>query len=407
VRGREVTGDRALLRTPFESRRVLAEAVATLTGLSRVGDALDFVQGRVSAILLPRWVEIVCRRPDDPDLRRWAAAGVFETVATGADAERVALLLSAQAPLFVPRPGDLPLPCTPALVAPMVRGDRVFGAIAVGPPGSGDLYRSDAREFLITIAAVAGAVIERGILIDQRGAQERLAAVGYATSALVHDVRHTLAAMKSAAAVLRRRLQQDSRGQELTRIIEAETDRLQDHLLDVLGWVGPVPGEAGPVNLSSVVRAALDAVEPEFRSRNVRVSFPPPDTELHVGGYADRLRRAVMNLLVNAGEALPDGGHVTVRLEPYAHPVTATAGARLVVSDDGPGIGPDIVGRVFEPFFTTKPRGTGLGLANVRRIVEEHGGSIVADNRPEGGARLTVWLPVDPRTLALTSCANP
>ena len=104
---------------------------------------------------------------------------------------------------------------------------------------------------------------------------------------------------------------------------------------------------------------------------------------------AKLLGRAVRNLLENALRASAGGGRVTVRVERRE-----TAEARIAVQDDGPGVRPELLGRIFDPYFSTHDTGTGLGLPIARRIAEEHGGAITARNRPEGGLEVAITLPV-------------
>jgi signal transduction histidine kinase len=113
-----------------------------------------------------------------------------------------------------------------------------------------------------------------------------------------------------------------------------------------------------------------------------------PATLPSITADGDLVCQVLLGLLSNAGQAVPAGGSVTVAARAAADAV------ELAVSDDGPGIPADIRSRIFEPFFTTRPRGTGLGLAVVRQIVEAHGGSIDVGERAGGGACFTVRLPV-------------
>jgi signal transduction histidine kinase len=108
-----------------------------------------------------------------------------------------------------------------------------------------------------------------------------------------------------------------------------------------------------------------------------------------IHGHHDALSRAFANLLLNAADAMADtGGMVTVKL------TAIEAGVEVRVLDSGPGIPPELLERIWEPDFTTKARGTGLGLALVRRTLQAHGGGVWAHNRPEGGAEFRVVLPI-------------
>ncbi len=108
-----------------------------------------------------------------------------------------------------------------------------------------------------------------------------------------------------------------------------------------------------------------------------------------------QIRTVLVNLLLNALDAMPQGGRLQVRMEsvPHAEREDYTTGVRLMVEDTGGGISPEIIDRLFTPFVSTKATGTGLGLTISRRIVEEHGGTLTGSNRPDGGACFSISLP--------------
>jgi signal transduction histidine kinase len=126
------------------------------------------------------------------------------------------------------------------------------------------------------------------------------------------------------------------------------------------------------------------------RARQQGVEVEAHDPEEPVQGDVDRgqLCTVLVNLFLNALDAMPHGGRLAVSLE-----TSPTAEVRLGVADTGTGILPEVAGRLFTPFASSKPTGTGLGLSISRRIIEEHGGRITACNRPEGGACFTITLP--------------
>jgi two-component system NtrC family sensor kinase len=129
------------------------------------------------------------------------------------------------------------------------------------------------------------------------------------------------------------------------------------------------------------------------RKRGIAMTTSIPETLPDVAGDPGRLQQVFINLLVNAVEATPDDGQITIRAWPC--PSDGRAGVSVEVTDTGSGISPDALGQVFEPFYTTKPvgQGTGLGLAISRDIIRDHGGTIVAQSRPGQGATFMVWLP--------------
>ena len=130
----------------------------------------------------------------------------------------------------------------------------------------------------------------------------------------------------------------------------------------------------------------LDGLAPQLEAQGIEASLDVPP---HTSVTADRemLRRAILNLVLNAVDAMPKGGDLVVTS------YDRRGALELEIADSGPGLAEEHLGRVFDPFFTTKPSGTGLGLSIVHRIVESHGGRVTAMNCPEGGAAFTIELP--------------
>jgi signal transduction histidine kinase len=143
-------------------------------------------------------------------------------------------------------------------------------------------------------------------------------------------------------------------------------------------------------DLRSTVQRSLNLVEGRLVQLAIRLEVQMGDESLMVHADSEQLNQVFVNLLLNAAEAMPTGGLLTVRL---AGSVDGSV-VRVEILDTGPGISPEIQGRLFEPFATTKERGTGLGLAICRRIVRDHAGQILAENRPDGGAVFRVELPL-------------
>jgi len=218
---------------------------------------------------------------------------------------------------------------------------------------------------------------------------EKLAALGQLAAAIAHEVRNPLAVVRSAAQGLTETLPDaDVSGQRAASFIIAEVDRLGSVVSSLLAFARPIQLNPRPVRLAEVVTRAADLAASDLATRGVRLQREQAPSLPTITADGDLVCQVLLGLLANAGEAAAPGGSVTVE----AH----GAGDRveLAVSDDGPGIPSEIRGRIFEPFFTTRPRGTGLGLAVARQIVEAHGGTIDVGDRVGGGARFTVRLPV-------------
>lgn len=213
---------------------------------------------------------------------------------------------------------------------------------------------------------------------------ERLAALGEMSSVVGHELRNPLMAVINALYLLRQGVARAGDGMDRQlALAEREAQRAVGLADDLTAFVRLRRPEPTVLDLGLVVGDVVEAT-PAPAHVVLRVEGDP----CPVVGDPDQLTEVVANLLSNAYRAVRDGGTVRVRTS------TADGVATLVVEDSGNGIDETVADRIFDPFFTTGARGTGLGLAIVRQVVEAHGGRVVADNRPLGGARLTVTLPL-------------
>jgi signal transduction histidine kinase len=172
--------------------------------------------------------------------------------------------------------------------------------------------------------------------------------------------------------------------------------RRLDHILeDFLQFARPREFHAHAVPVVPVITRVLDLLGGQFERRGVALlrQLTPVGA---VRGDEERIRQVLVNLCLNALEAVPDGGHVRVScgLAPAqeGRPEPEPAAVEILVDDDGPGIPETVRDRIFEPFFTTKAKGSGLGLSIVHAIVAQHGGTIRAEGSPDGGARVVLRL---------------
>lgn len=218
---------------------------------------------------------------------------------------------------------------------------------------------------------------------------EKLAALGQLAAAIAHEVRNPLAVVRSAAQGITESLPAaDAGGRRAASFIIAEVDRLGSVVSSLLAFARPLQLHAGPVALGDVIERALALADGELAGRGVRVRREPATALPTLTADGDLVCQVLVGLLANAAEAAPAGGSVTVATR------AADGAVEVAVADDGPGVPPDLRSRIFEPFFTTRPRGTGLGLAVARQIVEAHGGTIEVGDRAGGGACFTVRLPL-------------
>jgi signal transduction histidine kinase len=217
---------------------------------------------------------------------------------------------------------------------------------------------------------------------------ERLAAVGTLAAGLAHEVRNPLNSALLQLEVLSRRIDRgDTASGSLEPVVDAVEDeirRLEVLVKDFLSFVHPRPLELQPTALTDLCRSVLSFVEPEAAQAQVTVSTELADALPPVQADPDKLRQVLLNLLRNALDAMPGGGRLTLRLR------AAGATVEIDVEDTGPGF-PDET-PIFDAFFTTKPKGTGLGLTIVHRIVSDHGGTVRVRSHP-GQTCFTIALP--------------
>ena len=385
--------DRAFYRKRYDFREALTEIGNRVGTVLDLSEAVAMLHARLDDALKPEWIEIAVRRSSGRGFELYSSGGLRCGGRDGDTGERLRELLTGRVRPFRLAEDSLPDGRQPAVVVPLVRRGELLGGLLLGRRMADVPYVREDLDFLAALGGVAGAVIENGRLLEERSLRERLALLGSAASNMVHELKNPLGAMRSTLAVLRRRLRDDPRGAELADIVDREIDRLQDRVLDVLSFVRAGDLERRPLQLGELVDQLLVAVEHEFSLCGIEVEVRVAEDSPEVDGDADRIRQAVLNVLLNAREALSRGGRIRLLVQPWSDSNGVVRGVELVVADDGPGFEVDVLERATEPFVTTKALGSGLGLANVKRIVDDHGGQLVISNSPEGGARVKLRLP--------------
>ncbi|MCX8156067.1 MAG: CHASE domain-containing protein [Verrucomicrobiae bacterium] len=246
---------------------------------------------------------------------------------------------------------------------------------------------------------------------------EKMQSVGRLAAGVAHEVKNPLAILGMGLDYLASSVDmQDPTLRTVVEDMRQAIRRADNIILGLLDFSKPRDLELKPVNLNEIIQQALALTRHEQVGALVQVqTHLAPDLPL-IRGDAHKLSQVFVNLLLNACQAMENGGTLTVRTHVRtlaADEVRLEAGSRealrfhagqpvveAVVDDTGPGIPPEKLTRIFEPFFTTKPtgQGTGLGLTVSRQIMEWHGGRIQVLNRPEGGARAILWFPIEQPT---------
>ncbi|MCP3144224.1 ATP-binding protein [Pyxidicoccus sp. QH1ED-7-1] len=292
----------------------------------------------------------------------------------------------------------LPLTSREELIGVVVVDDtrrpRAFGPelieLAEATCGQLALSIANARLYESLWASYAELAATRAEMVKR----ERLAALGELSAIVAHEVRNPLGVIFNAVASLRRLLDPGGDAAMLLDILGEESDRLNRIVGDLLDYTRPRDPVLQHEDLGRVLQDSLEAARaqgggvdrPVHIQSEVEPGLPPVPMDRRL------IRQALVNVAVNAIQSMPQGGLVQVRARREAH--AGRDHLRIDVADQGPGIPAELLHRVFEPFFTTKAQGTGLGLAVVKRILEEHRGEIAVDSTPGRGTTFTFRLPL-------------
>ena len=219
--------------------------------------------------------------------------------------------------------------------------------------------------------------------------RERLAALGELAAGVAHEIRNPLGGIRLFASLLERDLAGQDKPLELVRKMVRGIGVLESLVSDILDYGRPADPCPEKVTLEPLVLECVELAQARRAGRNVRVTVDPRFRGQELISDGGLLRRALLNLLLNAIEAASEGGHEVQVSMKSGSPEWVV----LSICDNGPGIPAELLDRIFNPFFTTRSDGTGLGLAIVHQIAETLGGSVQVANNEEGGAAFSLALP--------------
>lgn len=241
-------------------------------------------------------------------------------------------------------------------------------------------------ERIITVRAT-----ERAKLEDRLNQAERLAALGEMVAGVSHEIRNPLGIIRSTAELLDSRME-NQRHKKLSGIIVEEATRLNDILTEFLDFARPKTLRLSSCRIEDIVEKNLHTIDAECQKRGIIL-----ERQYYNGDYAlqadtDLLYRAMVNIVANAIQAMPQGG--TLRVQTEVHNAKGPPQVELRIQDTGSGIPMEIHQKVFNPFFTTREKGTGLGLAIVQTIIEGHHGVVEVDSKIGEGTTIMIRLPL-------------
>jgi two-component system sensor histidine kinase HydH len=228
---------------------------------------------------------------------------------------------------------------------------------------------------------------------EQLRRAERLSALGELSAILAHEIRNPLASIRGTAEILMEEGTSAASQREFLGILVKESDRLNRVVEDFLRMARPEPINKKRCDINAELSNIVTLLSTEARTGKITLQLQASALPQFVGD-SEKLRQAFMNIILNAIQASPAGGKVTVSTL-----ADAEAGRiEIRFADNGPGISPERIAQIFEPFFTTKGNGTGLGLSITKKIIESHGGRVEVESAPGSGATFKVLLPVAEQT---------
>ncbi len=258
--------------------------------------------------------------------------------------------------------------------------------------------RTEGRPLSVSLSALKGEAGRGSVLFirdlemvrqlqEEVRRSERLAALGRMVAGMAHEVRNPLNAIRGFTQHLSSRFSPGTSEARAAEVIIREVDRLNRVITELLDFSRAKTVRKERLDLNDVARAAAALVEREAAAAGVKLMEDLTIAPLPVEADPDSLKQVLLNLLLNGIQAMPEGGILTVGTG------MGEEGPAVTVSDTGPGIPASDRERIFEPFFTTRARGTGLGLALVHRIVQDHGGEVRVSSAEGKGSSFTVRLP--------------
>ena len=223
---------------------------------------------------------------------------------------------------------------------------------------------------------------------DQLIQAERLATAGKMSASFAHEIRNPLSSMRMLAQMLMRKPEMsEAKHQQSVRYILEEIERIDTIVKGLMDFSRPASLDLKRQPITLVLQTVLSLMEANLAHHKIQLVLDVSPETPEIQFDSDKLKQAFMNVVLNAMEAMPQGGVLRVST------VTENDSVCIKVKDTGIGIPAEDLEHLFEPFFTRKTRGTGLGLANVKRILEEHGGTVEIDSTPGEGTKVLLRLP--------------
>jgi signal transduction histidine kinase len=230
--------------------------------------------------------------------------------------------------------------------------------------------------------------LERMQLKEDLSRAEHLSSLGEMIAGVSHEIRNPLGIIKSSAELLKKQLSEKNSSTTIPEVIVEEADRLNNIITDFLNFAKPRTPNFTPCQVEEVLEKNIPFFSSQIEDQNCSITKRFEQNLPKVMADASMLYQAFLNILINAMQAMPEGGEISIKIKSNDNGVT------IFFEDDGEGISDDVFEKIWTPFYTTKEKGTGLGLGIVKNIIEAHGGEVYMENRSQGGARVGITLPI-------------
>lgn len=287
---------------------------------------------------------------------------------------------------------------------PLVLQGQLVGVLLLRLEDPRRLPKADEEEVLELLAQQGALALENTKLYELQKVRlkrlhraERLAAMGQLAAGAAHEIRNPLTVIRSTMQYVQGSLD-ESAPEGLVRELVEEVDRIDEILQGLLQLAREGTFQPVTVDPLQVADQTLSLVETQAERQGVRVRREFASHTRKIQADPSQLRQLFLNLLLNALQAMPDGGELTFQVIPAERSFDRVGDEWVLISisDTGPGIPPEAIEKIFDPFYTTKQGGTGLGLSISHRIVERHQGELRVESRPGQGTNLITRLPVHP-----------
>ncbi len=272
--------------------------------------------------------------------------------------------------------------------------ERLVGLLEIGGKTGKNAFKRVEREILAELVQMIASAADQVMMIRDLSQahqrlfeSEKLISIGQLASGIAHEIRNPLSSVKMNLQGLARAEQLGERSRRRVQISLEEIERLDSIIGELMQFAKRTRLELKPTPAARLIERSLELAKAEIKSHKVEIVVEQGDDLPEIMADENRLINVMLNLIINAVQATPAGGAVTVRAEPLGR------GLELQIEDSGPGIPDDLKRDIFNPFFTTKADGIGLGLSNALKFVQEHGGEL--DFNCEGG-RTTFFMRLPP-----------